>query len=468
MSDISDNTTDISSTDDSGIQISTENVKHEAQLSCSDVLAELLQIHKRMREAETQVRSLSLILEHADAGIDHSVFEENKTSLEQEIVKIKEEICDKELLLQQSDETLFEYYLGSVKDESKLPKLDLSIKHIDNNKLTQSDLCENQEMDGCEDNINGSECLKNDNQRWDAENSLAKEEEIAALRRSLAESRQKHKEERDKIMKQLKALQITTVQDEMNWKCVLKSKQLTIDQLSGKISELETKHGNVSSNEKKKQEKQQKKKKDEKIILSLRAQNSSMNEEMKQLSGEVKELRNSEENLNESLEQMTARNRKLEHDLSDKLQMVDEKNRAVEEYSKEIKETNNLVNKLVMEVNCLNADHESLKKQLKDVTTEDYKKKLKYENAIAEKGCSVHVAEGSAFQLNNAELERMKEELDVKQRNHLHLTAKLEKQQRFVERFKENEIKLHTESEMWKSRSLQNERREDFIDEIFS
>ena len=470
--DISDSTTDISqsSRDDSGIYTSAESETHQntSQLSCSDVLAELLQMHKKLREAATQVRSLSLILEHGDAAIDHSVFQENKSSLEQEIMKIKEEICNKELLLQQSDETLFEYYLGSIKDEGKPAKPGISVDY--KSKLKPLDISENEGVDECEDkvNINGSECsseiLENEKERWDLEGSLAKEHEIAKLRRTLTETRQKHKEERDRIMKQLKALQITTVQGETNWKCVLKEKQLKIDELTRKISELQTKYDNFSSSlsemSKQKQEKERKKKKDEKIILSLRTQNSSINEEVKQLSCEVKELRNIKENMNESLQQLTARNEKLENDLSDKCQTVDEKKREVEQYSKEIKETNNFMNKLVMEVNCLNTEQECLKKQLQELTTKNYEEELEKENVDANKECSVRLGvqtEESAFQSNN-ELQVMKEELDLKQRDYLNLTAQLEKQEHSLKRCKENEMKLQKESEMWKSRSFQNER----------
>ena len=467
MSDKSDSTRDISqsSRDDSGIRTFAESETHQntSQLSCSDLLAELLQMHKKLREAETQVRSLSLILEHGEAAIDHSVFQENKSSLEQEIMKIKEEICNKELLLQQSDETLFEYYLGSIKDEGKPAKLGIFVDY--KSKLKPLDISENEGVDECEDqiNINGSECssetLENENELWDFEGSFAKEHEIAKLRRTLAETRQKHKDERGRIMKQLKALQITTVQGETNWKCILKEKQLKIEELTRKISELQTKHDNVEMS-KQKQEKERRKKKDGKIILSLRTQNSSINEEVKQLSGEVKELRNIKENMNESLQQLTARNEKLENDLSDKCQTVDEKNREVEQYSKEIKETNNLVNKLVMEVNCLNTEQECLKKQLQELKTKNYEEELKDITAEEDKECSVHLGvqtDEIAFQLNE-ELQVMKEELELKQRHHLNLTAQLEKQKHSLERSKENEMKLQKESEMWKSRSFQNER----------
>ena len=471
MNDISDSTTDISqsSRDDSGIHTSAESETHQntSQLSCSDVLAELLQRHKKLREAETQVRSLSLILEHGDAAIDHSVFQENKSSLEQEIMKIKEEICNKELLLQESDETLFEYYLGSIKDEGKPAMLGISVDY--KSKLKPLDICENEGVDGCEDkiNISGSECssetLENENERWDLGGSLAKEHEIAKLHRTLTQTRQKHKEERDRIMKQLKALQITTVQGETNWKCVLKEKQLKIDELTRKISELQTKHDNfslsLSEMSKQKQEKERKKKKDEKIILSLRTQNSGINEEVKQLSCEVKELRYIKENMNESLQQLTARNEKLENDLSDKCQTVDEKNKEVEQYSKEVKETNNLVNKLVVEVNCLHTEQECLKKQLQELTTKNYEEELKEEKVHANKERSVRLGvqtDESVFQLNE-EFQVMKEELELKQRHHLNLTAQLAKQELSLERSKENEIKIQKESEMWKSRSLQNE-----------
>ena len=511
MNDMSetDSTTDISqsSTEDSGIHTSfgggsrrNLNVNREnSQPSCSDVMAELFQSHKRLREAETQIRSLSLILGHgndddeASTGIDQAVFRENKSSLEQEIMKIKQDVCEKELVLQQRDMKLFESYLGSIKDEknSKLSRLDLSINDTENSKLTWSDVSQNEsvETEGFEGkmNLNGGEyltnnaeleTLRNEKKRWKNdeyfENSLDKEHEIAKLRRTLADTKQKHKEERDDIMKQLKALQITTVQCETNWRCVLKEKQLKIDELTRKNSELQTKHAEVSLSvkncEKLKQKEgkasERRKNKDEKIILSLRTQNSKMNEEMKQLSCEVQELRNSKQELNGSLKQLTERNKKLEKDLWDKSQF-DEKNRIIEEYSKEINETNMLVNKLVLEVNCLSTDKENLEKEIEEIKTKNLEQinvststvdeeQSKFENSEMDK-CSVDVGIQTEESAKH-ELQAMKAELELKQVDTLHLTAQLEKQESFLECLKEKEIKLQKECETWKNKSLQNER----------
>jgi hypothetical protein len=512
MSELSetDSATDISqsSREDSGIPTSfAGSVANEeslnlddSQASCSDVLAELFQSHKRLRETETQVRSLSLILEHgngddASSRIDHVVFEENKSSLEEEIMKMKQGICDKELVLQQRDMKLFEYYLGSIKDEtnSKFPKLSQnegsinSIKGIDNSTLTWLDVCQNEGVK----NLNGREYLPDNveietseyglegkNKSWDDdqyfESSFDKEHEIAKLRRALAETKQKHKEERDDFMKQLKALQITTVQGETNWRCVLKEKQLKIDELTRKNSELQTKHAEVSSRskiceklrEKERKESDRRKRKDDMIILSLRTQN----EEMKQLLSEVDELRNIKLELNVNSRQLDERNKELQKDLCDKNQTLDEKNRIVEEYSKEIKETNILVNQLVMDVNSLNTDKENLNKQIEEIKTENIKNLEQIKNNILEEEqlnsevldntCSVHVdtrTEESTYQLND-ELQRVKAELKLKQGENVHLAEQLQKQERFLEGLKENEVKLEKQSEIWKNKSLQKER----------
>ncbi|CAB3987493.1 Hypothetical predicted protein [Paramuricea clavata] len=513
MSELSetDGATDISqsSREDSGIPTSfggsvanEESLNQDdSQASCSDVLAELFQSHKRLRETETQVRSLSLILEHgngddASSRIDQVVFEENKSSLEEEIMKIKQEICDKELVLQQRDTKLFEYYLGSIKDEtnSKFPaKLSQnegsinSIKGIDNSTLTWLNVCQNEGVK----NLNGREYLPDNveietseyglegkNKSWDDyqyfESSSDKEHEIAKLRRALAETKQKHKEERDEIMKQLKALQITTVHGETNWRCVLKEKQLKIDELTRKNSELQTKHAEVSSRsknceklrEKERKESDRRKRKDDMIILSLRTQN----EEMKQLLSEVDELRNIKQELNVNSKQLAERNKELQKDLCDKNQTLDEKNRIVEEYSKEIKETNILVNQLVMDVNSLNTDKENLNKQIEVIKTENIKNLEQIKNNILEEEqlnlevldntYFVHVdtqTEENAYQLND-ELQRVKAELELKQGENVHLAEQLQKQESFLEGLKENEVKLEKQFEIWKNKSLQKER----------
>lgn len=490
-----------SSQEDSGIQTSyggsayiEEHLKgnqENSRATCSDLLAELLQKQKKVNEVETQVRSLSLILDHDDVddastGINHTIFKENKHSLEREIMQLKQDISDKEEVLQQMDVRVFEHYLESLsKDEanSKSPKLASSenrhnvVSEIETELRDATNISEGDSSsvnaeyqtfpDGFE-NMNKS--LK---EGQDFESGVDKDFEIAKLRRALAETRQKHKEERDDIMRELKALQITTVQGETNWKCVVKEKQLKIEELTRKNHELERKNTEVDLSlknceklrETEAKEANKRKRKNEKITLSLRTQISTSKQEINQLLSEVEELKNIKEGP-ESLKQLNELNEKLEKDLCNNIEMLDQKNQLIQEYAKEIKETNILVNNLIMEVNSLNADKANLTKEIEEIKTENVKKSDIGTNTLDEGQLKIdsafffHVGtqtEESGCQLED-EFHKMRAELESKQAENIHLAEQLMNQESFVECLKENETKLENESETWKNKSLQNER----------
>ena len=496
-----------SSREDSGIHSSyggstdiEEQLKgnqENSQASCSDLLAELLQKQKKMNEVETQVRSLSLILDYNDvesgAGINHTIFQENKHSLEREIMQLKKDISDKETVLQKMDVRLFKRYLESLKDEansqtssqnrqniismngedSSSERIEIGAELRSTAKINEGDSSsvnvESQTFPDRFENMNKS--LKNGQ---DFEIGVDKDFEIAKLRRTLVETRQKHKEERDDIMKELKSLQLTTVQGETNWECVVKEKQLKIEELTRKNHELERKNAEVDFSfkncEKLRQteakEANKRKGKNEKIILSLRTQISRSKEKINQLLSEVEELRNIKEG-RESLKQLSELNEKLEKDLCDNIRLLDQKNQLIQEYAKEIKETNILVNNLIIEVNNLNTDKTNLTKEVEEVKAQNLKKSNFGNNTLEEEQLEidnrrfVHVGiqtEGNERQLKN-EFQKMKAELESKEAaDNLHLAEQLMELESFVERLKENEMKLETESDRWKNRSLENER----------
>ena len=488
-----------SSQEGSGVQVSYdgsaevgEHLKgngENSRASCSDLFAELLQSQKKIKGVETQVRSLSLILgqddgDGASTGINYAVFQENKHCLQQEILKMKQDIRDKEMVLQKMDGKLFEQYVESVNDEPniKTPKLTSPEDRQNiismNSKDTSDEGVETGKETRDNTNLNESDsssvslelAVFPDEFENMNKSDFDKDFEIAKLRRTLNETRQKYKEERDEIMKQLKALQVTTVQGEVNWKCVVKEKQLKIEELTRKNDELGKKHAEVDLSLKncerlrqtEAKEANKRKRKNEKIILSLRTQNSRSKEEINQLLSEINELKSFKEG-HESLKQLSELNEKLEKDLRDKIGVLDQKNKLIQEYSQEIKETNILVNNLVMEVNSLNSEKANLSKEIEEVKAEKSNigsHTLDEEQLRIDREFSVHVGiqtDESWCEVKD-DLQKVKAELDSKQAENLHLAEQLVKQETLIERLKKNQIKLENESERWKHKSLQNER----------
>ena len=490
-----------SSEEDSGVQVSYdgsaeigEHLKgngENSRASCSDLFAELLQSQKKIKEVETQVRSLSLILdqddgEGASTGINHAVFQENKHCLQQEMLKMKQDIRDKEMVLQKMDAKLFEQYVESVNDEPniKTPKLTSSENRQNiismNSEDTSDDGVETGKKTRDNTNLNESDSssvslelavFPDEFEKMNkSDQDFDKDFEIAKLRRTLNETRQKYKEERDEIMKQLKALQVTTVQGEVNWKCVVKEKQLKIEELTERNDELGKKHAEADLSLKncerlrqtEAKEANKRKRKNEKIILSLRTQNSRSKEDINQLLSEINELKNFKEG-HESLKQLSELNEKLEKDLGDNIEVLDQKNKLIQEYSHEIKETNILVNNLVMEVSSLNTEKANLSKEIEEVKAEKSNigsQTLDEEQLRIDCEFSVHVGiqtDESWCEVKD-DLQKVKAELDSKQAENLHLAEQLVKQESLIERLKKNQIKHENESERWKHKSLQNER----------
>lgn len=475
-------------------KISLNDNQDLSHSTCSDLVTELLQRHKRLREREIQVRSLSLILNHENNDtssnkISHAVFFENKSELEKEIVKIKQEIKVKEARLQQNNGKLFEHYVESTKDDhnSKFCALDISksASFVKNTETFQNN------GDG---NFNHGSLLKGNlkfdvpecvseslNQSFESDyflgTSLDEECDVVKLRRILSETEEKHKAERNEIMKQLKSLQIATVQGETNWKCVLKEKQLRIEELSERNTELQSKCSQVASylkiwqkiRQKDAKESEKSKEKDEQTVLSLTKENSSFNQDMKELLDDVKELRNIKEELNKRLNKYSASNKELEKDLRDANSKLVEKSRLLEKYSGEISETNVLVNKLVIKVNCLNTDKENLKEQLQTIKTQNSinleANKVSNDEQLepgnsesSENKRFVHISVQTDEMSH--ELLGVKEELGLKEQEILRLYEQFKKQESFLKRLKEDEIKRKKENDLWKYRSLQNERLE--------
>ena len=494
----SENTAGIShsSKDDSGIQTffygkNEARYQDNSQASCSDLLSELFQCHKRLREAETQVTSLSFILEQGQADdatmkINHAVFRENKNSLEEKIVEIKKQIVDKASVLQNKDVKLHEYYLQTVKNETNnnLSKEECSFdeerikEESTDQKHSHTERCSSENMDsetsGCE-----LENKRAESEQYFEPSSFDKEYEIIKLRRVLTETKQKHKEERDNVMEQLKSLQITTVQDVTDWNCVIKEKQTKIDELTKQNSELQNEYAQVSQSwkncekvrQKEGKEAEKTKRKNEKVILSLRKQNTSINERMKVLVSESEELKKVEKELRERIKYLNERNEEIEKELLGKTQRLNEQNNLVQEYSNEIKETNILMNNLVMEITRLNNDRENLNKQLKERKAEnknssEHTKIGKFDeeqlNCVdsSENKCFVHVgtqADDEMSTLKN-ELETLTADCQLKRKENLDLTKQLQKQEILVEHLREIQVKLEKDCDTWKNKSLNNER----------
>lgn len=460
-----------------------------SESSASEIFAELFLNHKRLKEAETQVCSLSLILQNSSScdvgsGIDHGVFQESKSSLEDEMVKVKQEICEKELLLKQRDSNLYTNYLCSFEIESKEESMDCGLDRktqfdgeVSLNTIVHELAKQNSGKQEFEDENGIDEVVyspKNtelfsisdlgleDREFGDDQQYFeSSPNEITKLRRTLSETRRKHKDERDSIMKQLKALQITTVHGETNWRCILKEKQIEIEELNRKNVELQTRNKELNFalknienlRHKEAKEKEKRMKKNAKVNASLRNQMSSSDERIKQLLDEVEKTRNVNQELNGSLDRLGERNEDLEKCLG-------EKDKVIQGLSREIQDTNCLVNKLIIEVNCVNSDKDNLTKQIEELETEDGVTQEDVDRIKPSSHFLIHVGiqtEDISSPLQD-ELHKLQVELASERKEKSLLFQQVREQKKYVKCLDESEVRLQRESEKWKSKSFQNER----------
>ncbi|XP_028415193.1 myosin type-2 heavy chain 1-like [Dendronephthya gigantea] len=480
-----------STTDDDSLDSSLEEIlatnepnPESSQSSASETLAELFMNRRRLKEAETQVCSLSLILQNSsscDAGsgiADHAVFRENKSSLEDEVIKMRQEICEKELFLKQRDADLYSNYLRSFENDNNegsknhgfdgKTQFDEDLVHdLAKQSSGEQEFKDEDGIDDADFPLKNAEFNISDfgfqEGEFDDEQQYfeSSPNEVTKLRRTLNKTRRKHKEERDAIMKQLRALQITTVNGETNWRCILKKKQIEIDELSRKNDGLQARNKELNFalknienlKHKEAREKEKRVKKNSKIIASLRNQVSSSDEKINELLEDVKKTRNINQELNGRVGRLDERNKELEKCLG-------EKDEVIQSLSKEIQDTNCLVNKLIIEVNCVSLDNESLTKQIEELETEN-KEGLEDVDGVKHASSSlIHVGlqtEECSSPLQD-ELSKLQGELASERKAKSVLFQQINEQKKYVECLRESEVRFQNESEKWKSKSFQNER----------
>lgn len=192
-----------------------------------EIQNELLQALKKLRESETQLKSLHFILQQevkAREDNEPTVLN-NRKSLQHEIQRLKNVIDENEFFLRENDNRLLDEYKST--KENKTSNVKYSIQSHDERSA-------NYKSYSLEEVVKSNELRNDSHFEYEQANK-----EVKRLKQHLSETRFNYENDRSTLVKHLKSLEITTVNAETNWKCLIKDKQLSIEDLSRKNSELQ-------------------------------------------------------------------------------------------------------------------------------------------------------------------------------------------------------------------------------------
>ena len=357
----------------------------ELNENCSEISLR----RKKLKEAETQVKSLTLILEQARVGNAHGIdvvaLEQSKAVLESRIMELKEYISKKELEIgQENDDKPRQYEVDTKHDflhSSETEDGQISRNQVFPEKEKELCLCSgetnalslsvNEWMDIMDESGSSdkSESSLDDLVVSSEENNFIEylRKENAKLRQRLPEARQRYKEERNNIIENLRVLELETVTSERNWENEANMKRLKIAELVDQSRELKTENNELMTALKNSEigGKESRIKEKEEIISELKLKVENVEIEKEKLEDGLKGVQRKFDEAKATAEQLTEREVELKLELREKSETVEEKNKELEKCSEEIKEMRIEMEKLQVEVISLKEVKNDLEERLK-------------------------------------------------------------------------------------------------------
>ena len=350
---------------------------------------------KKLKEAETQVKSLTLILEQARVGNAHGIdavaLEQSKAVLESRIMELKEYISKKELEIgQENDDKSRKYEVdtndffhsnetedGPISRNQAVPEKEkeLCLSSGETNALS---LSVNEWMDVMDESGSSdkSESSLDDLAVSSEENNFIEylRKENAKLRQRLSEARQRYKEERDNIIENLRVLELETVTSERNWESEANMQRLKIAKLVDQSRELKAENNELTTalkisetagKESRIKEIKILKEKEEEVISELKFKVENVEIEKEKLEDGLKGVQSKFDEAKATAEQLAEREVELKLELREKSETVEEKSKELEKCSEEIKEMRIEMEKLQVEVISLKEVKNGLEERLK-------------------------------------------------------------------------------------------------------
>ena len=364
------------------------------KMDLSENCSEISLRRKKLKEAETQVKSLTLILEQARVGNAHGIdavaLEQSKAVLESRIMELKEYISKKELEIgQENDDKSRKYEVdtndffhsnetedGPISRNQAVPEKEkeLCLSSGETNALS---LSVNEWMDVMDESGSSdkSESSLDDLAVSSEENNFIEylRKENAKLRQRLSEARQRYKEERDNIIENLRVLELETVTSERNWESEANMQRLKIAKLVDQSRELKAENNELTTalkisetagKESRIKEIKILKEKEEAISeLKLKVENVEIEKE--KLEDGLKGVQSKFDEAKATAEQLAEREVALKLELREKSETVEEKSKELEKCSEEIKEMRIEMEKLQVEVISLKEVKNGLEERLK-------------------------------------------------------------------------------------------------------
>ena len=210
---------------------------------------------KKLKEAETQLRSLCLILEEQHSGkcsgIDYVALKESKIVLETKVRELGQCVLNYETRPENVDtmKSMIDgnhevaattNYKSGLVDELDKENLTSNEKvSYENSGITKSTTERFSEMHESSENssfVERDACIVRN------EEAEFLRDENVRLRRKLSEAQLKHKSERDSVMKQLRVLEVETIDSEKHWANEIQDKQHELENYRSANEELTKKN----------------------------------------------------------------------------------------------------------------------------------------------------------------------------------------------------------------------------------
>lgn len=448
----------------------------------SDVLGEISLNLKKLNDAETQLKSLTLILGQASsrkpAGLDLTTLEKNKEALEGRVQKLKRCISKKELELASSLKAkLPEEFSEMIQQDERANDHSLTycFNGLENEQVSCKRICQDDQvlslscaerseltskvvdwLDGSEWSERSESSLEDLGIVVSDENNFTEHlrKENIRLRRKLSEARKKNKDERNQVIEQLRILEKEALNGEKNWMNKVQVKQLRIEELVNKSEELKTRNkklmvdleGKEELRKKELTESERQIKQKNEIISDLKTKAAKAETNEEKLEEDLKNVQRILDETESTTKNLTERQNELEYELSNKNKTVEETYKELENRSEEIKQMRADMVSLRNAIITLTEDKRNLNELLKTSRNGNENQEAKVAEFGVEKRslkekCFVEVSlQTTEESLSVDELSKTKLDLESEIKINKELKQQLSEARNCVNCFEENEV----------------------------